>query len=59
MTMVVPDALLPRSVNTNLTQVCGIDALILWLSGEALLPWRQALAQREGSIIPPVNEPPE
>jgi RHH-type proline utilization regulon transcriptional repressor/proline dehydrogenase/delta 1-pyrroline-5-carboxylate dehydrogenase len=39
-----------------LEKLCGIDAVILWLSGEALRPWRQALAQREGPIIPLINE---
>ena len=41
----------------SLERLCGIDAVTLWLFGEALRPWRQALAQREGSIIPLVNEP--
>ena len=41
----------------NLEKLCGVDAVILWLFGEALRPWRQALAQREGPIIPLVSEP--
>jgi RHH-type proline utilization regulon transcriptional repressor/proline dehydrogenase/delta 1-pyrroline-5-carboxylate dehydrogenase len=41
----------------NLEALCGIDAVVLWLSGEALRLWRQALAQREGPIIPLINEP--
>ena len=41
----------------TLEGLSAINAIMLWLSGEALRPWRRALAQCDGPIIPLINEP--